>query len=388
MSTITAHESPMSHVGHYDVAVIGGGPAGAAVAIALRHAGLSAAIFEASQAKGMRFGETLPGRVIRPLSQLGVWEPFRDSCPEAAPVISFIWGSEDPYESSSIWDPYGSGWHVDRIKFDCMLGEAAKQSGAAIYYGARVQSCKLDASSRWTVRTRARERWFVLTADTLIDATGRASWLARYLGIQRRIYDRLMAIVAFGENPDSGRSRTVVESCPDGWWYCATLPHGRSVAALFTDSDLIKRDSLQRWYSWSERCGRTRLASAFLPGFDPSNPLRVVSAATATLDRTVGVGWLAVGDAACSIDPLSGQGVTMALDSALAAAVAIVARSDGEADAFENYHSASCLRFQQSRIRAAEFYSHESRWRNSLFWNRRHARSGGTTAITEASLLG
>src|SRR5258708_18536801 len=108
----------------------------------------------------MRFGETLPGSVIRPLAQLGVLEPFRASGHEAAPGITSIWGSGDPYESSSIWDPYGPGWHVDRVKFDVMLGDAARRSGAATYYGARVQSCKLDFSSQWQVRTCVDQRTF------------------------------------------------------------------------------------------------------------------------------------------------------------------------------------------------------------------------------------
>lgn len=360
---------------HYDVVVIGGGPAGAAIAIALRHAGFSVAVLEAAAPGKMRFGETLAGSVIRPLSQLGVWELFLTSRHQPAPAINSVWGSEDIQENSSIWDPYGPGWHIDRIQFDLMLSQAARQSGAAIHYGARVHSCTLDSRTRWHVSARGTYGAVALTAETLIDATGRPSWLARHLGVGRRIYDRLMAIVAFGEETDSDDSRTVIESCPDGWWYCATLPHGRSVAAFFTDGGLMKGDSVQRWHSWSDSLRRTRAASAFLPGITPSNPLWIVSAATAMLDRVTGDGWLAVGDAACSIDPLSGQGIESALNSALAAARAIAARHDGKAGAFKNYELTSRLRFQNSRIHQAKSYSQERRWCASSFWSRRHVES-------------
>src|SRR5262249_4132637 len=161
------------------------------------------------------------------------------------------------------------------------------------------------------------------TADTLIDATGRNSWLARHLGIKRQIHDQLMAVVAFGERANTANSATVVEASPDGWWYCATLPQGHIVAALFSDSDLIKRDSLHRLHSWAERLSQTQLASTFACGFRPSTSLYVTSAATAILERTAGARWLAVGDAAYSIDPLSGQGLMKALDSALVAAATI-----------------------------------------------------------------
>ena len=39
-------------------------------------------------------------------------------------------------------------------------------------------------------------------------------------------------------------SRTVIESCPDGWWYTALLPSRERVVAFLTDRDLVSHRAL------------------------------------------------------------------------------------------------------------------------------------------------
>jgi 2-polyprenyl-6-methoxyphenol hydroxylase-like FAD-dependent oxidoreductase len=80
--------------GHYQVAVLGGGLAGSGASIALRSAGFSVATLESTWYQGQRYGETLPGAVVRPLSRLGVWESFCSLGHEPAPTITSLWGSD------------------------------------------------------------------------------------------------------------------------------------------------------------------------------------------------------------------------------------------------------------------------------------------------------
>ena len=66
------------------------------------------------------------------------------------------------------------------------------------------------------------------------------------------------------------------------------------------------------WRRWLARAPHTR---ARLGPAAPGIGLRIVSAASARLRELAGPGWLAVGDAALSFDPLAAQGVTWALES-------------------------------------------------------------------------
>ena len=100
----------------FDVAIIGGGPAGSAAALSLRaHApSLSVTVIEASAYATPRLGETLPpiGRLL--LEHLGAWDTFADeSWHQAAYGTVAAWGSPEPYEQSFIYSPYGRGWHLD-----------------------------------------------------------------------------------------------------------------------------------------------------------------------------------------------------------------------------------------------------------------------------------
>lgn len=356
----------------YDVVVLGGGPAGTAAALALMHNGFSVAVLERTHyEEAPRIGETLPPAIVRPLTQLGVWEAFLAAGHRAAPGIVSIWGGDQLQENDFIFNPYGHGWHLDRVRFDAMLADAAEASGGVVYRSTRVEACNRDPQGLWHIRVRSNGVILVLTAIWAIDATGRTAWLARRQGTARRVFDRLVALVGFGTSTLDADPRTVLEACSDGWWYAATLPGGCAVGGFFTDADFVPRDPTEQELFWDERLRRTRLAAALVKRSDTPRAVRVVAASSAKLARAAGIGWLAVGDAAQSHDPLSGQGITKALESGLAAAAAVAAHRAGDLLALEHFASAADVKFQRYQWRQTDYYARETRWSGSVFWQRR-----------------
>lgn len=94
---------------HADVAIIGGGPAGTAAAIALARSGSSVVVLERSRYDRIRVGEILPPAVRLPLSALGVWDRFLgDRCVPSPGIVS-AWGSPRLRGNDFVLDPYGSG---------------------------------------------------------------------------------------------------------------------------------------------------------------------------------------------------------------------------------------------------------------------------------------
>jgi len=97
-----------------DVVVVGGGPAGAAIAIALARGSRSVVVLERSGYEHPRIGETLPPEARVPLASLGVWDRFLEQRHGPAPGTLSVWGQDRPAENHFICNPHGNGWHLDR----------------------------------------------------------------------------------------------------------------------------------------------------------------------------------------------------------------------------------------------------------------------------------
>ena len=196
------------------------------------------------------------------------------------------WGSEVADETPFLFLPYGNGWHLDRRRFEQLLIDRALAWGAVRLAGARVVDVRRHGRT-WALRL---QNGTSLDSAFLIDATGRASWLARRLGARRMHHDPLVASVAF---LDGGRcnSTTLVEATECGWWYSAALPDDRLAVMSISDAPL----------AWDPPTfTRTRIERG---GYAMPGSLRRVDAGSARLDRVGGEGWLAIGDAVMAVDP-------------------------------------------------------------------------------------
>jgi flavin-dependent dehydrogenase len=334
----------------HDVVIVGGGPAGAAAATALAGNGLAVALFTHRRGANPLVGETVPPSIMRPLVRLGLWERFVAAGHRPSPGTVVSWGKAEPFENEFIASSYGMGWHLDRERFDNMLLCAARAAGADVNLVTAVDG--LDTRAPW-----------------LIDATGRASWLARRQGVRRRSFDRQVALVRFG-SLECSDDRMFIEARPGGWWYAAALPGDRVVAAYFTDSDLLPPDRAQ---AWDRLLRETELVSGLTTAACDWSAVRIVAASSGCLSRFCGPGWMAIGDAALCYDPCSGQGLTKALQSALDAAAAIAAQQVGDPGAVAAFAAATAQQFRTFIDNRRANYRREQRWTGSAFWQRRHA---------------
>ncbi|MGV9868917.1 NAD(P)/FAD-dependent oxidoreductase [Rhodococcus koreensis] len=356
-----------------DVAIIGGGPAGSAAAIALTRAGRTATVVERSHYDGMRVGEILPPAVKLPLCALRVWDRFRDEGFTPSPGIVSVWGEARPYTHDFVVNPYGAGWHIDRCRFDRMLAETAEAAGATVHREARLVGCR-EVRDEWQLEMIVGGESLCFHADFVIDATGRSSRIARRLGVGRVGFDRLVGVVGILDSTavDTIRDRrTLIESCPDGWWYSAKLPGRRCVAVYMGDADHIAGTRMKPVDLWWERRRCAPVTDRRLGSIDLDDDVRVIAAGTSTLQRLTGVTWAAVGDAATAFDPLSGQGLVDALESGLAAGRALTRPGGDRVAALAEYAAETNRRFRDYLRLRADYYGRETRWPDSTFWARR-----------------
>jgi 2-polyprenyl-6-methoxyphenol hydroxylase-like FAD-dependent oxidoreductase len=367
-------QDPNHLIVDFEVAIIGGGPAGAAAALALAQQGRHACLIEALPVSPWKIGETLAPEARSLLQSFGVWEEFLGDGHLPSPGICSAWGSDHLVEKDFIFNPHGCGWQLDRARFETMLLKAAQREGASVVRGEAVQDCH-RASGGWEIVLASQ----TVRAPWMIDATGRRSMMARKMGMPRAMRDQLVSIYvsatsAPGLDEDA---RTLIESRPEGWWYTALTPNGRRTVAFQPDAELIRA---QEWRdpAWLEKMiGETRCLSALLAGkgYRWEGPPQLTSAHSGRLEQCCGVGWLAVGDAAQSFDPLSGQGVLSALITGQMAADALGQSWPNPDAAVTEYGKSMEARWTHFLSGRQQFYAFEPRWPDAPFWQGRRGIS-------------
>lgn len=353
-----------------DVAVLGAGPAGCAAAITLARAGARVSMFESTTTAPAR-GEMLPPDVSVPLRRLGVWERFTHDGHLRSPGMVIAWGDPVPHHNDFAFNPYGGGWQLDRARFDRSLATSAAGTGVTVHRGVRVTVRRMNRGG-WRLDGTADGRTFCTRADFTLDATGRTARITRRLS-RRVVGDRLVGIVATLPSSavaDSTDRRMLIESCPDGWWFSAKIDQHRHVAAFMTDADQVGGSGMRPLQLWRARLASAPLTRDRIGTLGTVDPvIRVAPAGTVRFARICGTDWAAIGDAACTVDPLSGRGVERALNGGIAIGHALIRGERRRALA--RYRADTMAVIADERRQQHQHYRRETRWAESPFWSRR-----------------
>jgi flavin-dependent dehydrogenase len=356
-----------------DVVILGGGPAGLAVAAGVVRRGLRTIVIERADYYEPRVGEHLAPDCKALLKSLDLAAAVDTGRHASCPGIRSAWGTAELLDRDYLFHPMGEGLNLFRPDFDRSLATEVVRLGVKVWTHSRV--CELERRrGAWRLSIDRQGSAGVISADFLIDATGRSAALARRLGARLHVYDRLVGLVGRARGPRRADLRVVIEALEDGWWYSAGLQDGTLVATFFTDPDIADLTKTARDSTW-----RSRLRKAPNTGIRSSALLEIGHlharcAGTQRLDRAAGEGWLAVGDAAMSFDPLSSDGISKGIKTAVRAAAAVSALLGGEADALQNYQDDLRHTFSEYLVARYRYYRAEKRWSNAPFWHRRGQR--------------
>lgn len=322
-----------------DVLIAGGGPAGAAAAIACARNGLRVVLCERDAAAGERPGETLHPGIEPLLAQLGVAGRLAAVTGARHSGTWIEWGGARRFEAFGA-DEHGAwqGFQVRRADFDAMLLERARELGVDVRRPCAATGVLDDG--------RVQTTDGIVAARVTVDATGRARWLGRALGVAARPRSApLFARYGYveGECPPRDDAPALVADA-EGWtWTARVRP---------------------RLYQWTRvGFGGERTAADWLPGeftgMARRGPARGADVTWRIADRVADAGWFMVGDAAAILDPTSSHGVLKALMSGMMAGqlvTAIVREGAPAREAAAAYHAWLAGWFATDAARLREFY--------------------------------
>jgi flavin-dependent dehydrogenase len=357
-----------------DVLIVGAGPAGAVTAINLAPF-RSVLLIERRAEIAPRIGESLVPAARRLFADMGLLQSFLVEKHEPWYGNLFLWGNAQSEERDFLRDPDGPGWHLDRPSFEQWLRETAKDRGAQLLSPATLVGLARD-DDRWQVLLKTANGPMTVKSRVIVDAGGRAAPVARKLGHSPRVDSNLVCFWMSGhDSADGGRGLSYVEAVKDGWWYTAPVPRGRRVLAFHTDADLSSNHRARTRNGILEQLAETKELARLLhrTGFLPQAEVEVASAHSGTLEPVAGKGWLAVGDAALSFDPLSSQGLFNALFTGLMVAESAHNYLEGDQFAVSEYQQTIRNISAAYRQSLASFYAAETRWPEAPFWHRRQA---------------
>jgi flavin-dependent dehydrogenase len=352
---------------HYDVAISGAGPAGASLAVRLARAGARVILLDAHRFPRAKLcGEYLSPEGAAALERLGVALGGTGYHPIRRLRLTTPRGSA--LEADVVDRDGRPGVALSRAVLDALIVDAAVASGADWRPAHRVTGPLLSEGRVVGVSARdARGARVEIRATVVIAADGRHSTLVRQTGATRAwpgFWPRLLGIKRHfdgaGADADEPEGAVGLHCIPGGYvgtcrieagWtnLCALVPE-RVAARRRGDLDRVLVDLAHHNPALAPLVGARAPAGAW----------SAVAGVRIETARPTRPGILYVGDCCGTVDPLGGQGMTMALlGSELLASLVREALARGVADAEiqRRWHATWRRRFGR-RVALCRAYHH------------------------------
>src|SRR5437016_1146697 len=310
----------MSTSFNYDVIIAGGGPAGSSAAIHL--ATLGARVLLAEQKKFPR--AKLCGEFISPecslhFERLGVADQILSARPARLTETVFYSRRSKSVSVPSAWfGPSGIALSLSRAEMDERLLRRASDAGAQVLEDAQVISLLFDDAAVNGVVVKQDGRESRYHAPVTLDATGRTRALARRVERNGTKPHRAPLVAFKAHLADTRVAAGACEiyfyrggygglsSIEDGLSNLCFIASARDVRACGADADRVMREVV---------CQNQRAAETLQNAKAQTPWLAVTLEKFGRHKLSAANGLLTIGDAASFIDPFTGSGMLMALES-------------------------------------------------------------------------
>ena len=342
------------HTDNYDVIVAGGGPAGASAAIHLARGGGRVLLVEQKKFPRAKLcGEFISPECQTHFEKLGVAGAMVATGPALLEETVFYSSKGHHVAVPSKWFSGGrQAYGLSRAVMDDVLLRSAQDNGVVVYENASISEPLLEGERVAGVRVKVDGRHHEFRAPVTIDATGRARILSRKLADEKSKRPGLVAFKAHLKKTKVTPGACEIYFYPGGYGGLSTVESGTSNLCFIVAAEHVKRCNSDPNMVLRECVMKNRRAAETLETAEVCSEW--LSASWERFGRqrpSPAPGLLAIGDSAAFIDPFTGSGMLMALESGELVAQVIIHQQLKAFVSLETNYTASYRRAFDSRLR-------------------------------------
>ncbi len=318
----------MNTAAHYDVVIIGSGPAGTLCGIECRKKGLSVLCIEKEQFPRFHIGESLTGNAGQIIRDLGLAEAMDAAGFPAKPGVNVIGSLSRNEFFIPILAPT---WQVRRSDFDQLLKNKAIEHGVHYQTGLVKDVIQQQGKVLGAVY-KVGDSEFQVYSKVLVDASGQQTFLSRKgIAGKREIEFFSQQIASFAhfegaerDLPPFSTNTTILYSKQYHWsWIIPISPTVDSLGIVIPKELYYQEcNNPEDAMVWGMEHISPELKRRFSHATRLSKPESMADFSY-RIEPFVGDGWLCIGDAHRFLDPIFSYGVSFALKEGIHAAAAI-----------------------------------------------------------------
>jgi flavin-dependent dehydrogenase len=329
----------------FDVAIIGGGPAGSSAGTLLAQAGRRVIIFEKAKFPRFSVGESTLPAALNTLERMGVKEKIDAGgflIKYGGEIVSACGQRVRFYFRNGLKAKRPTAYQVLRSEFDRILLDHAAENGCEVRQQTSVDSFEFDNDG---VTLSSGNSGPVVRAKYLLDCSGRNCLIANRFLLKEPLPNlRKFSLFAYYEDvrreegPDGTLTRMV--RTKDSWFWMIPLKGNTTSIGVVMDAEKFRSMKMSPEEALTHCIAEQPVVNEWM------KKARRVTNVYATGDfsyrnkRLFGDRWLLAGDAAGFIDPVFSSGVYLALLSGEKAADAldlVLDRPEKRARTFRSY---------------------------------------------------
>jgi len=339
----------------YDVAIIGGGPAGATAGTLLKkyNSDLSVVIFEREKFPRDHIGESQLPAIAAILDEMGAWDKV-----EAAEFPIKIGSTNRWGKNPELWDfefipselfvdeprpgKYEgqrrfTAFQVDRSIYDKIVLDHAEEMGVEVRQQTNVKKVHRTNDRIDAIELGAGDR---VTAKHYIDASGQVGIIRRAMAVDSEYPTTLqnIALWDYWQNAEwavkigVGATKIQVMSLGYGWIWFIPLGPTRTSVGLVVPASYYKERGIKPEQLYLEALSEEDRISALLKEATRENKFTSTKDWSFLASRQSGENWFLTGECAGFADPILSAGMTMAHCAGREAAYTILELERGKLD--------------------------------------------------------
>ncbi len=338
----------------YDVAIIGGGPAGSTVAsLILKYAPhYKVAIFEREKFPRDHVGESQLPHVSYVLNEMGCWEKVEAAGFPIKIGATYRWGKESElWFFSFLGDEFvedqrpanfegqrrNTAMQVDRATYDDILLRHAESLGASVFEEAKVTKVERHGDRVTGLQVEGQE---TVHARHYVDASGHSGILRRAMGVKVEYPTNLQNVAfwdywqdaAWAETIGKSGTRVQVMSLGYGWiWFIPIRPDRTSVGFV-TPAEYFKRSGMTAEQMYEKALGEEERIAALLANAKREMKFSTTKDWSFVSSRQYGENWILAGESSGFADPILAAGLTITHAASREVAFTILELDRGQLD--------------------------------------------------------